>query len=328
MATRRELLIALGAGALAWTGAALGQSKQPILIGWLSMSSRESGRRSLAAFKDGLAALGWKEGINFALEERWAEARTDRLPGLAQALSEKKPAVIVASPSNSVRAAAKAAPNVPIVQANGGDLTVYGLAASLARPGGMITGVTNISVETNAKHLELLIAAAPSLRRVGFLVDSTTRRANPAHLDAVNRACARYSITPRFAEAGRPEEIEPAITRLAKDGAQALIVLTSTWFSVVRNHIVKLALAQRWPVVAGLTEYAEVGALLTYGADRLALYRRAAYYVDRILKGAKPRDLPIEQPTKFELVINLKTAKTLGLTIPQSVLLRADRVIE
>jgi putative ABC transport system substrate-binding protein len=192
----------------------------------------------------------------------------------------------------------------------------------------MVTGVTSISVETNAKHLELLITIAPGLRRVGFLVDSTIQRSNPAHIDAVNHACTRASITPKFAEAGRPEEIKPAITQLAKDGAQALIVLTSTWFSEARNHIVKLALAQRWPVVAGLNEYIDVGALLTYGADRLALYRRAAYYVDRILKGAKPGDLPIEQPTKFELVVDVKTAKALGLTIPQSILLQAERVIE
>jgi putative ABC transport system substrate-binding protein len=147
-------------------------------------------------------------------------------------------------------------------------------------------------------------------------------------MEAVRRSAVQYSVEVRFAEVGSPEEIEPAISRLAKERAQALVVVQSPMFRVARQRIVKLALAQRWPVVAGQSAWAEAGALLSYSADNLANYRRAAYYVDRILKGAKPGDLPIEQPTKFELMVNLKTAKALGLTLPQPLLMRADKVIE
>ena len=296
------------------------------MIGWLSSGSRESFGHFFVAFKEGLAGLGRKEGPNVIFEERWAAGRIDRLPTLAGELAAKGPAVIVAGSTRSAAAATKAAPKTPIVYI-GGDPVALGLAASLARPGGMVTGFSNVSSVISEKYVELLLAAAPKLRRIGFLLDTTS--GNLAMIMAnARRAVAQYSVEARYAEVARPEEIEPALSRLAKDGAQALIVMPGTVLRVERRSIVKFALARRWPVIGARRDWVVEGALLSYGVDQLERYRRAAYYADRILKGAKPGDLPIEQPTKFELVVNLKTAKALGLTISQDLLFRADKVIE
>ena len=327
--TRRAFLLAAGAWlTLAKAGAVRAQAKPaPIVIGWLVVHSRESSGHYLAAFKEGLAALGWKEGSQCVIEECWANGQYERLRPLADELAAKKPALIVAAPNPSVAAAAKAAPQTPIVQADGSDPVAAGFAASLARPGGMITGLSNIATELTEKHLELLLAAAPRLKRIGFLTDS--RNVNRGlMMKAAQRSVAQRAVAARFAEVARAEEIEPAISRLAREGAQALVVFASALFNNERRRIAKLALAHRWAVIGPRREFAEAGALLSYGADSSANYRRAAYYVDRILKGAKPGDLPMEQPTKLELVLNLRTAKAIGLKLPQSVLARADRVIE
>jgi ABC-type uncharacterized transport system substrate-binding protein len=325
--TRRAFLLAAAAWpVLGWTGSVFAQSKQPVLIGWLHAGSREVNGRLFAAFKEGLAALGWKEGSQVVIEERWADGRSDRLPALAGELAAKGPAVIVAGPVAAAAAATKAAPKTPIVLLSG-DPVPAGLVASLAHPGGMVTGVTNVVTDISEKYLELLLAAAPKSRRVGFLFDTTSVN-HALFLEAARRSVAQSSVEARYAEVARQEEIEPALSRLAKERVQALVVMPGQAVVVGGRRIVKFAQEQRWPVVAGVGEFAEAGALLVYSADALANYRRAAYYVDRILKGAKPADLPVEQPTKFELVINLKTAKALGLTIPQSVLGRADQVIE
>ena len=307
---------------------ALTQPKpKPVVIGWLHPGSRATTAGGLVPFKERMAALGWKDGSNYVVEERWGEAQVKRLPALAEELKAAKPSVIVAVLGPSVIAAAKAAPNVPVVQVQGESPVAYGLAASLARPGGMVTGVINVITEVSEKYLELLLEAAPKLKRIGFLVDSShVRRA--ADMEMVRRSATRFAVEARFAEAAKPEEIDPAITHLAKEGVQGLVVMPGTWFTSERRRIVKLALAQRWPIIAGPSTFADNGALLTYSADAAANFRRAADYVDRILKGTKPGDLPIERATKFELVVNLKTAKALGLTMPQSILLRAGRVIE
>ena len=324
--TRRAFLLAAAAWpALGWTSSVFAQSKQPILIGWLHAGSRESNGHLFAAFKEGFAALGWKEGSQVVIEERWADGRSDRLPALAGELAAKGPVVIVAGPVSAAAAATRAAPKTPIVLLVG-DPVAAGLAASLARPGGMVTGVVNLAADISEKYLELLLAAAPKSRRVGFLVDTTAMN-HALFLEAARRSVAHYSVEARYAEVARPEEIEPALSRLAKERVHALVVMPGQTVVVGRRRIVKFAQEQRWPVVAGEGEFAEAGALLSYSADALANYRRAAYYVDRILKGAKPGDLPIERPTKIELVINLKTAKALGLTM-QDLLFRADKVIE
>jgi putative ABC transport system substrate-binding protein len=325
---RRQFVLA-GASwpALAWAGTAFAQAKKaPVLIGWLNTDLRELSGQYFTAFKEGLAALGWKEGSQVVIEERWANGRVDRLQPLAEELAAKKPAIIVAALSAAVLAAAKAAPRTPIVMASGSDPVALGLVKSLARPGGLITGSTSVVANVAEKYLELLLAAAPKVKRVGVLDDSTTP-ARASLMEAVRRSAAQYQVDARFAEAAKPEDIEPAISRLAKEGAQALVVAGGALLRNERQRIVKLALAQRWPVASG-GGWAEAGALLSYGADTLANYRRAAYFVDRILKGTKPGDLPIEQPTRFELVINIKTARALKLEIPRDLAVRADRVIE
>ena len=325
---RRGLILAAAAWpALAWMRAVSAQSKQPVLIGWLGFTSRESMARSFAAFKAELAALGWKEGAQIRIEDRWAQGQEDRLPFLTQELVGKKPALIVAWAMRVVVVAAKNASGIPIVMVTANDPVAAGLVTNLARPGGMITGIAGFNVDLAGKFLELLLAAAPKTRRVGFLAYSR----NPNHvriMEAARRSVTQHSVEAHFAEVALREEIEPAILRLAKDGAQALVVLPGVLHGAERQRIMKLALAQRWPVVAALSSFAASGALLSYGTDFVASTRRAAHYVDRILKGTKPGDLPVEQPTKFELVINLKTAKALGLTIPPSLLMRADQVIE
>jgi ABC-type uncharacterized transport system substrate-binding protein len=332
MRTRRNFLIAAAVAwpAIAWTGAVSAQSSQsPVLIGWLHAGSPAMQGHFLAALKNGLSDLGWKEGVHVAFEERWADGRSDRLPALAAELAAKNPAVIVASPSQTVAAAAKAAPKIPIILASGSDPVAAGFAASLARPGGMITGIHNFGTDVTEKLPEFLLAATPKIRRVGVLVDVTVPvPLRNLFMEAAQRSLARRSVEARFAEAGSPEEIERALARLSADGAQALVALSSPMFGSDRRRITKYALAHGWPLIGSYRDWAEDGALLSYGPDFTANYRRAAYYVDRILKGAKPGDLPIEQPTKIELVINLRTARALKLEIARDLLLRADKVIE
>lgn len=326
---RRHMLIVVTAWpALACAGAALGQSKRtPVSIGWLHTDSRDGSGHLLAAFTEALAILGWKGGSEVVIHDRWADGRIERLQSLAVELATKKPAVIVAFPTQSVGAAAKAAPKVPIVQAAGADPVLVGLAASLAQPGGMVTGLSNINTDLAEKYLELLLTAAPQLRRVGFLMDSTNF-ARVAQMEAARRSIARYPIEASFAEAGKLEEVETALSSLAGKGVQGLIVIASPLFVFERRRIIKFALERRWPLIAARHEFPADGALLSYGPDIVAQFRRAADFVHRILKGARPGDLPIEQPTTLELVMNRKTAKLLGLTISPTLLLQVDRVID
>ena len=327
MNTRRAWLAAGAAlPALSSLGALRAQTNPPVVIGWLDTASPETGLAALNAFKEGMAALGWKMGSQYLLEERFADGRVERLPALAQELAAKKPAVIVAQPSSSARAVAAAAPTTPIVLA-GGDPLASGLVTSLARPGGMITGLSTVSVDLNAKVVELLVESLPKLQRVGFLADPTIR-AHDANVINIRRAAGRFRFEAVIAEMARPEDIEPAMARLTKAKVQALVILSASWFRAHAPKIQQLALAQRWPVVGTISTTPRHGGLFSYGPDRVALFRRSAYYVDRILKGAKPGDLPIEQPTTFEFILNMKTARLLGITIPPSMRLRATEVIE
>lgn len=329
MNNRRKLVVGLAVGPLAWAGAVFSQSKAPpVVIGWLSQGSRATSSATLAAFNEGMAALGWKAGSNYVLEERWADGPADRLPGLAEELAAKKPAIIVTS-SLATAAAAKAAPQIPIVQAAGNSPVELGLAASLARPGGMVTGVTGLALELSTKYLELLLAAAPKLKRVGFLINPNSVY-YATLIKTARRAAEHHRVETRFAELSKAQEIEPAIARFAKEGVEGLVVLpgSSALLFAERTRIVKFALAQRWPLIAPGGGWVSSGALLSYSVDILLNYRRTAYFVDRILKGAKPGDIPIEQPMTFELVVNLKTAKTLGLTLPPEIMVQVTKVIE
>lgn len=323
---RRDLLFALGA-LLAPSVARAQQPGKVFRIGWLSAGTEESYSQRLALFKERLTALGWTEKQNYVIERYFAGNRTDRLPGLARELAAKKPEVIVTTSGQATAAASKAAPLTPVVMASGADPVAAGFAKSLARPGGMITGLSNITADISQKYLEILLAAVPSLKRVGFLVDSK----NVTRLSLVRAAresANRLRIEARMAEASSPEDIEPALLRLVREGAQGLVVMSSPTLISSRRSILEFARLQRWPVVSSQRIWVSDGALASYGIDVTESHGRAAYYVDRILKGAKPGDLPIEQPTTIELAINMKTAKALGLTIPQSVLLGATEVIE
>ena len=326
MNTRRKWL---GAGAawpaLAWAGVLCAQTKAPVVIGWLIPVGSGGGQVPLA-FHEGMATLGWKEGAPYVTDSRSAQGQLDRLPALAQEIAASKPAVIVVITSGAARAAMAAAPATPIVVAIGDPLST-GLVSNLARPGGMITGLSNVSADLNLKCIELLLEAVPKLKRVGFLVESTS----PSHAAAVNRlrsATEQLRVEAVFALVARPRDVEPAFARLVKDKAQALVLLAPVWLGQFHPQIIGLALAQRWPVVGTPSYIARQGGLFIYGPDSMALIRRSAAYVDRILKGAKPWDLPIEQPTTFELVLNLKTAKQLGITLPRSVMARATELIE
>ena len=326
--SRRAFLIATTWIAIASSGAAFAQSKKPpIVIGWLGSQSRAIGERNRNTFKSELAALGWRTGSELVIEERFADGDNERLPALAEELAAKKPALIVVGTITAARAAAKAAPKTPVVLI-GGDAVSSGLAASYSRPGGMVTGISSVNPEISEKYLELLIHAGSNPRRVGFLVNSAAGGGFLQHKENVRRSAARFAIDARSAEIARTDEIEPALMRLAKEGIQALVVLSTAGpLATERKRVVKFALEQRWPVIGG-TGWAEDGALLSYGAEISAIFRRGAYFTARILKGAKPGDLPIERPMTFELVLNMRTAKALGLAIPHAFGARVDRVIE
>ncbi len=323
-ARRRWIAASAAWPALAWTDAVFAQAKAPVVIGWLDIAA--PGRNGLLnAFIEGMAALGWKLGTSYVLEERHADGRAERLPALAQELAARNLPVIAAWPSAAAGAATRAAPTTPVVLVNG-DPLVARLVKSLARPDGMVTGISNVSAETLQKVVEISVEAVPKLQRLGFLVDSS----NPGgdNTARARRVAERMRVEAVVAHASKPENIEAAMEQFAKGKVQAVVIMPSAWFVTQLPTIVQAATARRWPVVGTLPGIVTQGGLLSYSADALVLARRSAHYVDRILKGAKPGDLPIEQPTAFDLVLNLKTAKALGIVIPPSVRVRATRVIE
>lgn len=333
--------------ALFWTSALQAQPNAtlaPVVIGWLSISNPNPGPDGQrAAFIEGMAELGWQIGsqtgsqtgsqkgsptlTQYVLEERYAQGVAERLPGLALELAAKKPALIVALVPSCARAATAAAPTTPIVMANG-DALAAGLVSSLAKPGGMITGVSNVSAATNWKVVELLVDAMPKLRRIAFIADSTIA-AHAANVANAHRVAKHFGLEAVIAEVAKPEDLGPAFVQLVRAKVQAVVLPGFAWMLPVHiARIIEFALAQRWPVVANSSGIAHRGGLLYFGPQFRPLARRAAYYADRILKGTKPGDLPIEQPTTFEFILNLKTAKQLGITIPSLMRLRATEVIE
>jgi putative tryptophan/tyrosine transport system substrate-binding protein len=283
--------------------------------------------RPWQAFREHLRELGYLEGRNVAFETRSADGRTDRLPALAAELVRLKVDVIVTAGSPAARAAKEATTSVPIVMATGGDPVGLGLVTSLARPGGNVTGLTTLSRELSGKRLEMLREVLPHVARMGLLwhrtsaIDALTRR-------ETEEAARALAIPLTMQAVDGPDDFDRAFAAIMADRAGAVLAATSPMFLAHRGKLNELALKHRLPVMFAFREYAEAGGLMAYGPSYTELFQRAASYVVKILKGAKPADLPVEQPTKFELVINLKTAKALGLTIPQSVLLRADEVIE
>jgi len=327
--TRREFLIASSAGIvlLAATPASLAQQKGKVWrIGFLSAASASGIAGWVEALRAGLRDLNYVEGKNLVIEFRWAEGNYERLPEMAAELVRLNVDVIVTHATPGILAAKGATTTIPIVFAIAGDVVALGLVASLARPGGNVTGSTGIIPEVTAKRLELLKDAFPRTRQVAVLFNPD----NPAQSQSLRpvEATAK-SLKLELHQFGirRPGDIDSAFAAMAKIRIDAVVIVDDPVLIVNFGAIAKLAAKMRLPSV-GLTEFAEAGGLMAYGANRREMFRRAAYFVDRIFKGVKPADLPVEQATRFETVLNLKTAKALGLQFPQAVLARADRVIE
>jgi len=296
------------------------------LIGILDPGPAHSTSPWMAAFKQALAELGWAEGRTVAFEARYADHRPDLMAGLAREVIGLKPDLIFThGPTATVRIVAEATATIPIVVGLTGEFVASGLAKSLARPGGNVTGMTLMHAEANAKRLEVIRDALPSTRRVGTL----TEFANTTAWDEAFAATARtLGLQLQIVRVAAPSEISGAIARLKKQGADALFLIDGPMLAQAAPEVTALALKFRLPSIAQSSGFADAGGLLQFGADIVELFRSSARHVDKILRGAKPEDLPIEQPTKFELVVNLNTAKALGLKIPPNLLARADRVVE
>jgi len=329
--TRRAFLhVALGA---VWMASPLSGFAQPqgkvSRVGFLSARRRPISIEAdyYGAFLLGMRDLGYVEGKNLVIEWRFADGSYERLPGMAAELVQSNVNVIMALGPPAVVAAQKATATIPIVIVTSIDPVDAGFVRSLARPGGNITGLSNLAGDLSSKHLEMLRAALPTLSRVAVLVNP----ANSAHatiLKNVQATARKVGVTVLPMEAQTPEEIDREFSTMARQNVGAIIVVLDPFLIQQGIQIAAQAAKHRLPSIFSNREYAEAGGLMSYGQNQADIYRRAATYVDKILKGAKPGDLPVEQPAKLELLINLKTAKAIGLTIPQSVLLRADEVIQ
>ncbi|MBI3062351.1 MAG: ABC transporter substrate-binding protein [Deltaproteobacteria bacterium] len=281
-----------------------------------------------AGFLQGLQDLGYVEGKNIVIEPRWAEGKADRLPELAAELIRLKPDLIV-STGGTVTALAvkKATTTIPVVFTAGGDLVKVGLIASLARPGGNLTGLSLLTTELSVKRLEILKETFPKLRRIAVL-GNPVNPVSAIQLGEVQAAAKTLGLQLQIVEARDPKDFEPAFSAVTEKGAGALLVLSDAMLNAHRERIAGLATKSRLPAIYEFKEFAEAGGLMSYGTNIVDVYRRVGKYVDRILKGAKPGELPVEQPLNFEFLINLKTAKQIGVTIPPNVLARADKVIK
>jgi putative ABC transport system substrate-binding protein len=295
-------------------------------IGWLSADAPGSNRFVVDPFKKELNALGYVEGQNLIVEFRYGDGNTARLPGLAAELVALKPDVIIAGTTDAALAAKRATSTIPIVMTFVSDPVGAGIVSNLAHPGGNVTGMTDFGVDLAAKPVEMIRAVAPKVRRVGVLTSDNP--SHPAQLKVLQDAASGADLTLVPIRAKTTEDLEMAFTSLSRENVGALIVLGGAPQSSQRGEIAAQGIKHRIPTIALTRPYVAAGALLSYGASIQDSYILPAIYVDKILKGAKPGDLPIAQPTNFEMVINLKTAKALGITIPQSLLLRADQVIE
>jgi putative ABC transport system substrate-binding protein len=303
------------------------QAKRVSRIAYLAASPASANTGRFDAFRQGLREMGYVEGENIIIEDRYAEGKFDRLPALAAELVRLKVEVIITAGPPVTRAVKEATATIPIVMAQDGDPVGNGFIASLARPGGNITGMSQLAPEISGKQLELLRETVPQLARVAVL-GTSTRPGNAQALEETELAAGTFGMRLQYMDVGSPKDIDTAFREARKERAGAVLVLQGPVFTSQRKQIVDLAAKNRLPAIYPQTEYAEAGGFMCYGANTPDLFRRAAYHVDKILKGAKPADLPVEQPKKFELIINLKAAKQIGLTIPPSVLARADRVIK
>jgi putative tryptophan/tyrosine transport system substrate-binding protein len=327
MQRRSFIKLAIGYSAAAWPLAARAQQPGKYrTIGFLGSATPSTASQYTAAFEQRLRELGWIEGRTVAIEYRWAEGRNERLAEIAAEFVRANVDVIVTWGTASVLAAKQATSVIPIVFATAGDPVATGLVANLARPGGNVTGLSNQVPDLAGKRLELLREITPDLRRLAIL-SNIASPIGVLEMREVQAAARTLTLEVLSLEIRRGEDIASAFESL-KGRAQALYVVAEPLVGSNRVRINTLALGARLPTLHGLREYVEAGGLMSYGPNAPDLFRRSANIVDKILRGAKPSDIPVEQPTKFDLVINLTTAKTVGLTIPESFLLRADEVIE
>jgi putative ABC transport system substrate-binding protein len=330
MKNRRKLVVALGAGSLLASFGSLAQTPGKVWrVGFLTLRKRPDNFdvNVIGAFRTGMRELGYVEGKNLIIEWRFADGKPERLAGMAAELVQLNVDVIVTAASQPTSAAQKATTTIPIVMGSAGDPVASGFVQSLARPGGNITGVSENAVDIVAKLLEVLVTIRPKLSLVAVLTNPDNT-ALATRLKVIQDAAKSIGIAILPTEARNANEIGEAFALMALKKAEAVIVPTDPVFIQQWRLIADLAAKYRLPSTGGSGEYAQAGGLLSYAPNFLDNYRRSATYVDKILKGAKPADLPVEQPAKFELVINLKTAMALGLAIPPSLLLRADEVIQ
>ena len=314
------VIAVMGVGAMAQAQ----QSTKIPRIGYLGGAAPFPPRRE--AFRQGLRDLGYVEGKNIIIEWRSGEGKADRVPGLAAELVRLKVEVIVTDGSGSTRSAKQATSTIPIVMAQDADPVGTGFVASLARPGGNITGLSTLAPEISGKQLELLKETVPKLSRVAVFGTSAVP-GNAEALRATELAAGALKVQLQYFEIRDRKDIETVFQAARKERADAVLALASRVLLTDRTQVAELAVKSRLPAIYGEREHVEAGGLMTYGVSIADLFRRGASYVDKILKGAKPADLPVEQPTKFEFIVNLKAAKHIGLTIPPNVLARADKVI-
>lgn len=322
---RRDTLFAL---LVVGTAPLASHAQQPIKqarIALLAVGTPEAQGYLFQAFKQRMRELGHIDGDKIVFEERWAMGNAERVPGLTNEIVALKPAVIVTLAGATARAAQQATTTIPIVFALISDPVGYGLVKSLAHPGGNVTGISLLLGDYSPKLLELLLTAQPNLSRVAILLSPTTGRAQLRNLQSAAQA---RGVSVLVIQVQTPAETEPAFERMAQERVPAVIILSSPIFTMQRRHVAELAINHRVASVFTTRVFAEAGGLISYGPDYADQVRNAAGVVDKILKGAKPGDLPVEQATTLELVVNLKTARAIGISIPKELLLRADRVIE
>ena len=328
MNPRRQLVLALGAALSGHSALLRAQTPAAGLrrVGVLAPSTHAKEAVTLKPFFDQMRELGWIEGQTIAYDRAYADDQTNRLPKLAAELVARKPELIYAPPAPSAVAAKQATQTIPIVFGTGTDPVGSGLVSSLARPGGNVTGVISVIDSLSPKLIELLSEVLPRAKRIGYLGDPNDPRSKIDRSALVSMAAAR-GLTIIAGEASQPMQLEAAVNGLIAQRVDAIVTGTAITFNM-RQSLIALASAHRVPVIGHRAQLADAGALFAYGASLADQLRRSAYLVDKILKGAKPADIPVEQPTLFELVINLKTARALGITIPKALLLRADEVIQ
>ena len=324
---RAKIFACLVATALLATVARAQQTKKASRIGFFSYGSVEIEQSSLAAFRQKLRELGYLEGQNIVIEQRYAVGRSERLPELLAELVALKVDLLVVAGDPAVHAAKKATNTIPIVMVASPDPVGTGLIASLAHPGGNVTGLSDFHGGVITKRLELLKEVVPSASRFAVLLNPVNP-SNPLQLKDIQAAAPAFRVTLLPLEIKGPDDMDHTFTTIEKERPGALLVIGDRLFATHQKRIFEFVMKSRLPAIYSQSVYVDGGGLMSYGTSFADQYRRAATYVDKILKGAKPTDLPVEQPTKFEFAINLKTAKQIGLTIPRSVLARADRVIK